>query len=87
MRFNTICITFTLESHTGTRHSCLIDIANSTSFTTVVNCDDYKCSDGYEYKNDYDRITCKNDCDDDQCCNKGEWALPKWCIIPAYALY
>ena len=34
-------------------------------------CKDYRCSRGYEYKDDYQDITCKYDCDDDECCNKG----------------
>ena len=60
------------------------DIANSLSSTTVVKCKDYECSYGYEYKSGYDSITCKDDCDDYQCCDKGGCVFRKRCTITAY---
>ena len=41
----------------------------------VNSCKYYDCSYGYERKRDYRRITCKDKCDDDQCCNKGGCSL------------
>ena len=63
------------------------DIANSLSSTTVVKCKDYQCSYGYEYKSGYDSITCKDDCDDYQCCDKGGCPFRKRCTITTYALH
>ena len=63
------------------------DIANSLSSTTVVKCKDYECSYGHEYKSGYDSITCTDDCDDYQCCDKGGCSLFKPFMIPAYTLY
>ena len=62
-------------------------IANSLSSTTVVKCKDYECSYGHEYKSGYDSITCTDDCDDYQCCDKGGCAFPKGCTIETYALH
>ena len=63
------------------------DIANSLSSTKVVKCKDYECSSGYEYKSGYDSITCKDDCDDYQCCDRGGCSPFKSFMIPAYTLY
>ena len=41
----------------------------------VNSCKYYDCSYGYERKRDYRRITCKDECDDDQCCDKGGCSL------------
>ena len=53
----------------------------------VTACEDYECSYGYEYRSDYDSITCKGDCDDKQCCDKGGCAFRKRCTIAIYALH
>ena len=41
----------------------------------VNSCKYYDCSYGYERKRGYRRITCKDECDDDQCCDKGGSSL------------
>ena len=41
----------------------------------VNSCKYYDCSYGYERKRDYRRITCKDECDDDQCCDKSGCSL------------
>ena len=43
----------------------------SSALLTDNTCKDYRCSRGYEHKNDYEDITCRDDCDNDECCNKG----------------
>ena len=60
------------------------DIAESVSSTAVVTCEDYACSDGYEYKDDYGSITCTDDCDDDQCCELGGYGVSERCTITTY---
>ena len=85
MRFDIIRTTFTFLSITGTgRHTYFPFLR---SFLTVVTCKDYECSYGYEYRSDYHSITCKDGCDDDQCCDKGGCAFPQWCTIPTYASF
>ena len=51
----------------------------------VVTCEDYICSDGYEYKDNYGSVTCTGDCDDDQCCDLGGFSLSRRCTITTYA--
>ena len=56
------------------RQACgalILFFRRGSSALTDNTCKDYRCSRGYEHKNDYEDITCSDDCDNDECCNKG----------------
>ena len=70
------------------RGASFVDIVNTPSTTAVDTCKDYECPDGYDRKDDYDTITCKDDCDDDQCCDRGGCAVLKPCtVVATYAVH
>ena len=41
----------------------------------VNTCKDYECPYGYERKDDHEYIICDGDCDDDECCDQGDFSL------------
>ena len=49
---------------------CYLD-AMKPPHTPVNTCSDFKCSESYELKDNYDDLTCDGDCEDRDCCERG----------------
>ena len=71
-----ICYHFTNYSTAGSRlHLDFLFLTLTNPHAPTVNiCKYYDCPYGYEYKEGYEDTVCEDECDDRDCCDKGECA-------------